>query len=69
MSVGSGEDSTQQRSTIKRLTEKTCIMMMRWVLISGGLRLFEGQGRKEKKGTYCTTWNPISEQKAIWQHP
>ena len=26
---------------------------------SGGLRLFEGQGQIEKKGTYCTTWGPV----------
>ena len=27
---------------------------------SGGLRLFEGQGRKNKKGTFWTTWGPTS---------
>ena len=28
--------------------------------VSGGLRLFEGQGRKNKKGTFWTTWGPTS---------
>ena len=33
---------------------------------SGGL--FEGQGRRKKKGSYCTTWGPTSVQKAMMHH-
>ena len=35
------------------------------ILASGGLRLFEGQGRKNKTGTFCTTWGPTSVQKHL----
>ena len=36
--------------------------------LSRGLRLFEGQGRKNKKGSFCTTWGPTSVQKALAEY-